>query len=655
MEIKLRELRLLNFKGIKNLKIQFYLDSPNFISGDNATGKTTIMDAFLWLIFGKDSFNRTDFSLKTLDLDGNPISRLPHEVEGLLQIDGEYTRLRRTLNEKWQKKRGSEIEEFTGHETGYFVNDVPRSQKEYQEIVSDLCPEQLFKLITNPLYFPSQKKEFQREVLLKMAGNISDEQIAGDNKGFNALLGQLSGKTLEEYKREIGAKKKIIRDQISDIPPRIDELKRNMPTTEDWDFVEKRIQQNEAEIASCDEQIADVSKQTQALSQQYDENLHKISELKRRRYSMAWEIIEGMNQKYKQAMTEIGEMKDLMAVKWTESDRHTRSIDNYAIDIRQAEKELAQYRAEWQKQFDKHLSFDEKEFICPTCQRAFEEADVEEKKQSLSEHFNTEKETRLKEITEKGRSLKKQVNEVREKNQSLEKALSLIRSEIEITEKEIQAAENSLPTKIAYDIETISLPELSDIDAEIENLEKQIQQPAQKPEQSLLIRELNDRKANYQMQNHDLYHELSQKERIEESQERIITLEAQLIQMNQQLAELEKIEFVMTEFSKAKIIEVEKRINGLFNLVRFKMFEIQINGGEVETCEATVGGVPYSDLNTGSRINAGLDIINAISKYHQYYAPIWIDNRETVTNLIDTDSQLINLLKVEGSKLIITN
>lgn len=655
MEIKLKQLRLINFKGIRTLKVDFRTDSPTFISGENATGKTTIMDAFLWLIFGKDSLNRTDFNIKTLDQMGNSIPRLPHEVEGILQIDQDEVKLRRTLNEKWTKKRGSETEEFTGHETGYFVNDVPRSQKEYIEIVNDLCPEQLFKLITNPTYFPSQKKDFQREVLMKMAGNISDQQIAGNNKEFNALLAQLKGKSLEEFKREIGSKKKIIKDQIADIPPRIDELKRNMPQEQDWDFIEKRIGQNEDEIAKCDEQLTDINKQNQSISKQYDENLHKMSDLKRRRHSRAWEIIEGMNQERNRAMAEISQMKDLITVKQAEYDRCVRQGEIYTGDIQRMENELTGYRIEWQKQFEKQLVFDENQFVCPTCQRAFEESDIEEKKQSLSEHFNIEKETRLKQITEKGQSLKKQVEDLKKQKQYLQENIRLLQSETETLEKKIMQAEKSVSPKINYDIETVNLPELSDIDAEIGAIQQLIDAPMQRPNQTALVATLSERKSNYQMQNRELITALSMREVIDSSQDRIITLEAQLIQLNQQLAQLEKIEFTIAAFSKARITEVEKRINSLFRLVRFKMFETQINGGEVETCEAMVDGVPYSDLNSAMRINAGLDIINALSKHHRYFAPIWIDNRETVNEVISTDSQLINLCVTKDPELIINN
>ena len=54
MKIRISNLKLKNFKGIKDLEIDFNNENTN-IYGKNATGKTTIFDAFKWLFFDKDS------------------------------------------------------------------------------------------------------------------------------------------------------------------------------------------------------------------------------------------------------------------------------------------------------------------------------------------------------------------------------------------------------------------------------------------------------------------------------------------------------------------------------------------------------------------------------------------------------------------------
>lgn len=104
---------------------------------------------------------------------------------------------------------------------------------------------------------------------------------------------------------------------------------------------------------------------------------------------------------------------------------------------------------------------------------------------------------------------------------------------------------------------------------------------------------------------------------------------------------------LLDEFIKAKIRVLESKINSLFSSVTFKLFDIQINGGINEVCEPLVNGVPFSDANNAAKINAGLDIINTLSKYYETLCFVILDNRESVTEIIDTKMQVINLF-VDG-------
>lgn len=153
----------------------------------------------------------------------------------------------------------------------------------------------------------------------------------------------------------------------------------------------------------------------------------------------------------------------------------------------------------------------------------------------------------------------------------------------------------------------------------------------------------------------DIAVRLSKRTAIERNIARIEELENELRAKNNELAELEGIEFTMQEFSKARTEAVESKINSLFTLVKFKMFDTQINGAEVEACEATVDGVPFSDLNDAGRINAGLDIINAICKFEGVYAPLFIDNAESNNHIKPVNSQLITLRVTRDPQFVITS
>jgi exonuclease SbcC len=195
MKIELKKLSLSNFKGIRSFEILF--DQITDILGDNATGKTTLMDAFLWLFFGKDSTDRKDFEIKTLDANNRPYHRLDHEVAAVIIVDGEQITIRRTFREKWVKKRGSNEQEFTGHSTEFYWNDVPMKESEYQAKVSSIINENIFKLITNTSYFNQLKWQDRRNALLQIAGSISNDDV------FSSLSGDF-----KELKKALNAKRK---------------------------------------------------------------------------------------------------------------------------------------------------------------------------------------------------------------------------------------------------------------------------------------------------------------------------------------------------------------------------------------------------------------------------------------------------------------
>ena len=185
MNIFLRRLELKNFKGIKDLSIVF--GPVTRISGDNGTGKTSIMDSFMWLLFGKDSKDRKDYKIKTIDENGNELHGLEHTVIGELEVDGTLVKLQRTYKERWTKQRGQATSELKGHTTDYLINDVPASMKEYNEKVNDILADNTFKLITNPLYFTSLDWKKQREILLEIIGDVDIENVVNYNKSLKPL------------------------------------------------------------------------------------------------------------------------------------------------------------------------------------------------------------------------------------------------------------------------------------------------------------------------------------------------------------------------------------------------------------------------------------------------------------------------------------
>ena len=645
-KIIIKKINLVNFKGIRNLTVDFD-EQITTICGRNGSGKTSIFDAFTWLLFGKDSQDRKSFNIKTLDAQGVAIPRIPHEVSATILVDGEEISLRRRYNEKWQKKRGSATEEFTGHEEERLYNDVPMSVKEWNEKIAEICSEQVFKFITNPLYFSAQKSDMQRSMLFRMAGEISDEEIAAGNEEFTALLAQLTNKTMEEYKREISAKKRRIKAEIDGIPERIDERKRDMPEVENWLAIDAELKAAQTELSEVEKSITD---KAQAYTTASNERLNlskQLSELKEKMLNREFAIKQAVNAEYnEQSSTQQQLFRDESAA-LSELNRVNSELARYQFDLNSMQEKRNKLIAEWREINARTLQFREDEFVCPTCKRPLDIDDIERKQNEMTENFNIRKSSDLAENNRKGQANKKAMEDTQTLIKRCEEHIATLTRKIEeLKANPLYSAVLTAPDA-TYAINTDN--EYSSLYVEVSELEKKLNVPISMPDTA----DLKEKKQAIVSQIDELKKRLANKDIIERNNQRIQELEKLLRSQSEELAQLEGIEFTMANFSKARIEAMESRINGLFSVVRFKMFEKNINGGEVETCEATVNGVPYSDINNAMAINAGLDIINAICKSERVTAPIFIDNAESVNQLLHTQSQMIRLVVTDDDTLTI--
>ena len=645
-KIIIKKINLVNFKGIRNLTVDFD-EQITTICGRNGSGKTSIFDAFTWLLFGKDSQDRKSFNIKTIDAQGIAIPRIPHEVSATILVDGEEINLRRRYNEKWQKKRGLATEEFTGHEEERLYNDVPMSVKEWNEKITEICSEQVFKFITNPLYFSAQKSDVQRSMLFRMAGEISDKEIAAGNEEFTALLAKLTNKTMEEYKREISAKKRRIKAEIDGIPERIDERKRDMPEEENWLAIDADLKAAQTELSEVEKSITDKA-QAYTIASNERLNLSKqLSELKERMLNREFAIKQAVNAEYnEQSSTQQQLFRDESAT-LSELNRVKSELARYQFDLNSMQEKRNKLIAEWREINARALQFREDEFVCPTCKRPLDIDDIERKQNEMTENFNIRKSSDLAENNRKGQANKKAMEDTQALIAKCEERIAELTRKIEELKANPLYSAVLIAPDATYAINTDN--EYSSLYVEVSELEKKLNEPISLPDTADLIA----KKQAIVSQIDELKKRLANKDIIERNNQRIQELEKLLRSQSEELAQLEGIEFTMANFSKARIEAMESRINGLFSVVRFKMFEKNINGGEVETCEATVNGVPYSDLNNAMTINAGLDIINAICKSESVTAPIFIDNAEAVNELLPTQSQMIRLVVTDDDTLTI--
>ena len=645
-QIIIKQLHLTNFKGMADLTVNFN-DTITSISGCNGVGKTTIFDAFTWLLFGKDSNERKNFDIKTYDENGKTIERIPHEVSGVLSVDGEEITLCRKFNEKWTKKRGTSEEVFTGNEEERLYNDVPMSLKDWNEKINAICPEQVFKFITNPLYFSAQKTEVQRTMLFRMAGDVSDEEITNGNADFKDLLASITGKTMEEYKREIAAKKRRLKADIDAIPERIDERKRDMPEVANWAGLEKQLAEQQQELTHIEEQITDTVKAYNAKNEERLAKGRELANIRRQMFDRETDIKANVLRDYKADIERQSALKTHLKDLQAKKERLQRELQADNEYLATCTKKRETLIAEWKEINARTLSFNEDDFVCPTCHRRFEIDEIEAKQSEITERFNTKKAEDLADNNQRGKANSERMNDYKAEIDKIGNNIADIDKEIaDIEANPLFAQEIAMP-EVNPVIEADET--YQGLREKAQALQEDIDNDTEQPNTS----DLEDRKRTIVNEIDNIKSQLLKKDYIEKGNNRIAELENQLRKQSEELARLEGIEFTMQQFSKARIEAIESKINGMFEFVRFKMFDTQINGGEVETCEAVAYGKPYSTQNNAMRYNMGIDIINAICKSEQMTAPIFLDNAESINNIIPTASQLITLSVTTDKELVI--
>lgn len=640
-KIFVKSLSLVNFKGVRELDLQF-VDGENFIGGANGTGKTTVFDAFTWLMFGKDSTGRADsnFNIKTLDDAGKPIYHLDHSVVAVMCVDGTDVKLERKYCEVWQKQSGTTEMYLKNHKTEFYVNDVKcATKKEYDAEVNDIINESVYKMITNPWYFPQLSADNQKKMLIDMAGQVSDQEVAATREDFAKFLEELNGKPMEKMAKEIQAKKRACNEILDRIPSQIETAENVMPEAEDWNAIDSEIKAKLKEIEDIDATIADKSKVNEQEYERKASIQKQIGDAKLELANVKNEIRSNASQSRNVALSEINNIQIQIQGNDNLIKSTNRLIENQKKDIESKEASVNALREEYKKEFASAIEFEPGQFVCPTCKRPYDAADIEAKKKELTDNFNTAKADKLKQIQSKGKTLNAELVELKKTLDTYEKELSKHEESVLALQKKKSEAEANMPEPVDESKLFDTDKRVIDIQNRIVDLENQLNIGAK----VIDVSELREQKrvANDALQ--VLYKRAAKKEQIERAKKEIDDLEKKQASNNQTLADCEKWENIHLQFQKAKDEELLKRINGMFKVVSFSFLSTQLNGNEKLTCVCTVNGTPYPDVNNAGKINAGLDIINAICNAKGVTAPIFVDNAESVNDLLDTYSQKIML------------
>jgi DNA repair exonuclease SbcCD ATPase subunit len=638
--MRLISLTLNNFKGIKSFALKPQGKDTN-IYGDNATGKTTLADAFMWLLFDKDSQNRKDFQIKTLGHDGEPEHGLEHSVEAVLELEnGKRITLKKVFKEKWAKKRGSATAEFTGHTTDYYLDGVPVKKKEYDEQIAEIADEEIFRLLTDPHYFNEvlhwQKR---RELLLEVCGDVSDEDVIASKKELSKLADILGNRNIEQHRKVILARRKEINKELERIPVRIDEVQRGLPDISD--------------IANPNELPNDIAKLREQLKKKQEELAQaraggQVAELTKRLREVEGLLIEEKNRlvgeltkKVDAKRQELWQIDD--AIKKVRADIEYREMKakSTKVEIENLEQQMEKLRADWHTEDSKVFEF-EQDDTCPTCGQTLPQEQLEAAREKALADFNRQKAEKLEVISHEGKKLaarktelEAQLKEILQEQSRLAAQLPELEQKKATLQEEVQALQDGLK-QIEPSQEYIQLQN------ECEELEEQIRQA--QADTSAAVAEIQKEIDKITVDIAALEQAAVRLVARKGGLMRIEELKAEERKLAAEYEELESQLYLTEEFIRTKVRLLEDKINSRFKMARFKLFNTLVNGGIEECCETTYLGIPYSNLNNGARLNIGLDIINTLAEYYNFAPVVFIDNAESVTDILPTKGQQIRLI-----------
>lgn len=657
MKIKLNKLTIRNFKGIKEYELAIDGESAN-VAGDNGTGKTTLYDSFLWCLFGKDSTDKAQFDWKPLDEHGNEINHLETEVIAEIEIDGKETKLSRMIEERWTKKRGSATETFSGHTTTFKIDDLTVKKKDYEDSLNELISEDLFKLLTSVNYFPETLKwNERRETLIEMVGDVSDSDVISQNKELEGLRELIEQRPADELKQLTAQQMRHINKDLKAIPDRIDEVDRGLPDVSELNKGELITQrtaigekilikqgdvaqlQNSDAAVKAKSELADLKVQYRELEMDYKEEQAKELE----ETLAEQERLEDWNRKNNNRLSEIEQ----------ELKNYNSELTRKNTAIEELEQKNESLRVEFKEVQAKSIdSFEEHQMTCPTCKQelpADQLIQLKDEHEEKVQEFNQKKANQIKLINESGKANVEQIEQLKKEIKELEvEEITKKDEQVEGLERQsdlttqIKAIEEEVKKIRAGQNPFAETEEAIEITKKAEELKAQIKLGTSSVDEE--VEEINNQIKGLQKELSEISDFLQQFELYKQQSKR----KEELIKQEQELAvkygELEQQLHLLEEFTRTKVNLLTDTINNKFKHVKFKLFEEQINGGLTEICEVTMNGANYSTgLNNAARINAGLDIINTLMDHYKIKVPVFIDNAESINEIIKIDTQLITL------------
>lgn len=636
MNLTIKKLTIENFAGFKKQTFEFNGQDAR-VYGANGTGKTTTATALQWLLFDKGLDGSTkSFNPVPLKENNEEDYELIPTVEVELNKDGKTLKIRKESHPKYTKNQSNNRKEYSRSRTKkQYINDERLKVKDFQSRIAELVDEDVFKLITNPAAFNDLEWKKQRELLFEIADQIDDEDIIKTNKDFKDLKDILGDHDIEVKTKILNDKIKQIRKDIEDIPVRINQTESNKQDVPEHDegrynTVKQEIEQlgnervdiqnGKAEI-DLRNQLADKQAELNRLEDNHDANNEG-------RIHAATNELSVENGTVANLETKIRNNKQQIEY---ESKRRQELLSEYhAFEAKEEEIKAKQFEPSTDN-------------VCSCCGQALPPEQVEEVNKKALAKFNKQQSEDLENLKRKTEKILSDGKEIKPLIEKLENENNDLQIKVNEAKEKAQRIENRINKLKAGNVDITQtneyksiLNDINEINQKRKDIKATISDKVAKVDEQ--INELNQEKVAFE----NAKAIESSNEHLDEVIKDLRSEEDQLLDKKE---DYEHQLYILKEFTTTKVKMLTENINRKFKMANFKLFNHQVNGEIKETCVCTVKGVEYNGgLNNAARINVGLDIINTLSTHYGITAPIFIDNAESVTDIIPTEAQQIQLV-----------
>lgn len=660
--IKLIRMELRNFKGVAQAEYDF--GDRADISGGNGSGKSTIFEAYLWCLFDKNPAGNTP-KVQPYDTANEIKHQLTTSVRLYIELDGNPLIAERTLKEEWVKPRGTTELVCKGTKSEYAVNEVPMSKAQYNAKLADIMPLDKWFILSSIGIIPAMEQKACRAALQAIAPAIDEQTLA---QPFPAVLDALArGLNIDELQATTKQTKSRAKTELDGIPAAL-EAQDRLRVEDDFAAIEAKLAETKMDIAARQielEQLQTLGDDAARVAKE-QETANLRTELARlnaqisERETAAQTTYTTARAKYEQQLQTLAAESHGISQRTMVSQQTAK---RYLQLIEDEKKRIAALRDQWTAKNAETYEVPELQTVCPTCGQPLPGERIAEALEKATQAWNADKVKALQAIQHEAEECKKRIADYKAANAQAAERDKADYDRAQAIADEVKEANHALDTLVPPAKALTLCIEYQNALAKKQEVEQQLAQRAatgvndsEPTAQSQQREAITQAIVSLQRLREDLLRRLAARDTNRRIDEERARLEERQRTLADTVAQAEGVEQQIIAYRKAKIMAVENGVSSLFTMAHWKMYEPNVtNDGEKEICQAIINGIPYDQQNHATQVNAAIDIVNGFARAYDVSLPLFIDNAESVTDIIPTNGQCITMTVVKNKQLELTN